>query len=156
MWLSFRQMLILIVFLFLTPDSPELYAQPNSRLGAILTEVFESEILKPYLPVDTLGHPDLRTILVGNRTPTRIPLRLFGQEITFVREGEDRSSGDLILLKRLTWKPGKALVVLKLQDQFQGRFRLKYAGEHWVIAQAYVHGIARRNGHLQRSWAWTL
>ncbi len=127
------------------------FSQENEGLARILTTVLESSIIQPYLPHDSANHLNIHYLIAGRNVPTRIKIVINGRLIPITTE-PDGLSGNLLRVAKLIWKDERAKVVLKGPGNFFARYKLYFEEDDWVIANAYLKGIAFRNGKKNKSW----
>lgn len=127
------------------------FSQENGGLARILTTVLESSIIQPYLPHDSANHLNIHYLIAGRNVPTRMTVVVDGKLIPIFTDPK-HLSGNLLRVVKLIWKGQRAKVVLKGPGHFFARYKLSLEEDDWVIANAYLKGIAFRNGKKNKSW----
>ena len=139
------------ILLFVGSMFSSLSAQGNQDLADILATAIEANILDPYLPHDSLRQLSVGCLIVGRKTPTRIPLVVGGRDIPVLGDREE-PIGFALRVKKLRWKNAKALVILRGPEHLTSRFYLTYWETRWYVTKAFVKGVATRQGKRQKSW----
>lgn len=139
----------ILLFVVLLPLNS--FCQENEGLARILTTVLESSIIQPYLPHDSTNHLNIHYLIAGHNVPTRMAVVVDGKLIPMETDA-DELSGNLLRVVKLIWKDQRAKVILKGPGNFFARYKLYFDGDEWEIANAYLKGIAYRNGKRNKSW----
>lgn len=140
---------LISLFLLLLPVSA--FCQQNEGLARILTTVLENDLIQPYLPHDSSNQLNIQYLIAGRNVPTRMTVLVQGEVIP-VKPDTERLSGNLLRVVKLIWKDHRAKVVLRGPGNFFARYKLYLDEDEWAVANAYLKGIAYRNGKKNRSW----
>jgi len=127
------------------------HCQNHEGLASILTTVLESRLIQPYLPHDSTDQLNIHYLIAGRNVPTRMEVIVNGKKIPVVIDPEGYS-GNLLHVAKLIWKNQKAKVIVKGPGNIFARYKLSYVEDRWEVANAFLKGVALRDGKKNKSW----